>query len=448
MNPIRMLVFNILMLTVARCVFGHSWPAEPMTYNTRYKTADCQGSDCGSPCPSKWSNMNNSVSSPAAIYRRGETIDVIWVRNSHHGGMVRLGFVPVSAMWNSAAHSRLALFYGCWDDVRIRCKVHNFRWCGTDKNGFALTTKLKVPTCLPDGDYVFAYSWFGGLHFRRKKGGFPDFNHCSHVRISGGPPVSGFCTPVFKVGTGPSASRDGTKCLTSASAPGQCVKKECAVNSFYSKPKAFIPNPPPSFTARDVSYVADNPRSPLTKWPTGGSDSLPPTTPPPGSPPAHSPDAKRSPAPENRAAKCGAGVCCSPGCTKCAGHDCHRHKTSAGDLCCTRAVIKTGRSCDKFGPPCVCRGRSPKHCPKFNDGSKPAPSPVDENRNPNGALCGAGVCCSPGCKKCGGPNCQLWKTNPSQKCCIRSVQKTGRSCETHSPPCVCKHGRPKNCPSQ
>lgn len=390
--------------------------------------------------------MNNSASSPAAVYRRGETIDVIWVRNSHHGGIVRLGFVPVSAMWNRAAHSKLAIFYGCWDDHKMPCKVRNFRWCGTDNKGFSLTARLTVPTCLPDGDYVFSYSWFGGLHFKRKRGGFPDFNHCSHVSIRGGVSPSGKCTPVFRTPSGPSASSDRTKCLTSATQPGTCVKKECDTPAFYAKPRAFTPNAPPSFTASDVAYVADNPASTLPEWPVGGGADAPRTSRPPSrsTHAAATPSRSRAPA---VAARCAAGVCCSAGCARCAGHGCHKHGTRAGDLCCTGAIIDTGRSCDRVGPPCVCRGRVPKNCPKGFTPPKASPSRTPRPAGSRDVHCSSGVCCSPGCKGCGGADCHLLKTGPSQQCCTKPIRLKRRSCEMHSPPCVCKLGRTKNCPS-
>lgn len=449
----ELLLLVLVLLTMVRSARAHSWTIDPLTYNTRYKTGDCTGPECGSPCPPKWRrHMNNSAASPAATYHRGQEVDISWVRNSHHGGMVRLGFVPVSAMWNAAAHSRLALFYGCWDDEKTRCKSRSFRWCGTDAGGFALTARLRVPTCLPDGDYVFAYAWFGGLHFRRNRGGFPDFNHCAHVRVRGGAAVGGACVPEFRVRGGPSASRDRTQCLTSATAPGQCVKRECMVRSFYAKPKAFVPNDPPPFFASDVAYVADHPKDTLPKWPIGTPDRGPHSAPPaptgkPWQSPSRSPAAWRASPPPRQGAKCGGGVCCSPGCTKCAGRDCHKHGTNHGDMCCRTAVLRTGRSCDSVGPPCVCRNRAPKNCPKLNAWSpRPSPSGVSHGGSPSGVQCGSGVCCSPGCKGCGGADCHFYKTNPTQKCCASTVRKTGRSCTTHSAPCVCRQGRTKNCP--
>lgn len=342
----------ILILLWIHHAEAHSWIVEPETYNTVYKTNTCVAEQCGLPCPTKWTNMKNSRASPARQYRRGQSIKVIWVRNSHNGGIVRLGLVPVEAMWNKNAHARLALYYGCWDDNTVRCKALNYRWCGTDKEGYALSATMNVPNCLPDGDYVFSYSWFGGLHYSRNRGGFPDFNHCSHVSVKGGP--FGSCTPQFKVGSGPSASRDRTQCQTAAIEPGTCIKKACPTRSFYGRPKPFMNGAPPSFTTADVAYVRENPRSTLSTWPISGNG---------GGRPSGSSGPRRTASPSAtprgrgqnpEVTQCSGGVCCSVGCKGCGGPNCQRLKTKASDLCCTTAVRKSGRSCETFPPPCTC----------------------------------------------------------------------------------------------
>lgn len=405
--------------------------------------------------------MANSQFSPYATYQRGETLDVKWVLNNHRGGFVRLGFVPVEAMWNKQAHKRLAQFYGCWDFDLEPCSGE--RWCGTDKGSESIHKVITVPTCLPDGDYVFSYAWFGGLHYSKTKGHFPDFHHCSHVRISGG--VFGTCQAVFEPGDGPSVSLDGLMCHTSATDVGQCGLTGCRSpgSSLFAVPDVFQGAGPPEFDVGDVQFVRDNPDSDLSTWPIAGNSD-------PGVPDGGSgvPDGGGG---GGALYNCAGGVCCSPGCRQCAqSRRCRFDSVLSTDECCKKAIIRSGRVCGRDAPPCMCENGKQNNCPVgamtpgAGDDEAPdsLPPPLVPNVVPDvlpdvlpggtpdftGVICSGGVCCSRGCRACAGSSkCQLDKSVPTDECCRNSVVRTGRDCRIHGPPCMCEGLRPSFCPN-
>lgn len=376
--PILSVTVLCALLTAAH---AHSWMTNPNTYNTVYKATTCKGDQCGLPCPTKWSNMNNSESEPEAIYQRGETVDVKWVRNNHRGGIVRLAVVPVDAMFNQQAHRKLALFYGCWDSGIESCPA-GYRWCGSDKDNLSFHKKIRIPNCLPDGNYVFSYAWFGGLHFSLKKGHFPDYHHCSHIEVRGGA-LGGNCQAVFEAGVGKTS--DGSKCRTSATDSGQCVKNGCKGkgSSIYAIPKVFENGSPPPFNADDVLYVRDNPTSSLQSWPNApptGSDKNEdiPGTEFPSDPLGPETGGERDPngndPPSDSSFKCHGGVCCSPTCKKCVSRRCKRQKTLSTDECCRSNILSNGRYCSSYPPPCICDQLDDNLCPKNSIPGTDAPT--------------------------------------------------------------------------
>lgn len=252
--PPKFLTLTLLLMVIPLCA-AHSWMNEPLTYNRRF-IGSCRGAECDRACPNKRRRgMNNSVSDPAATYRRGETIRVRWLRNNHRGGFTRLALVPVSKMFDHSAHDRLAFFYTCWDSFEIRCDG-DFENCGSDQDRRAFGTNVRIPAVYPDGDYVMAYVWYGGLHFKRRTGKFADYFHCSHVRIRGGP-VESDARPIYTVGR--SRSVRGQTCQTAVDRPRLCKRDDDCLDrrSFFGVPRPFRNGAqPPALTAKVVRDVA------------------------------------------------------------------------------------------------------------------------------------------------------------------------------------------------
>lgn len=227
-----------------------------------------------------------------------------------------ISLVPVPSMNSRNAHIKYALQYGCWESGEYDCRAAGDS-CGTDKRKRAFRRWLKIPTTYPDGDYVVGYVWFGGLHYRREKGQFPDFWSCSFVKIRGGAPLGGWHRAKFVPGWGRGIV--GGKCQTSASGVGDCARYGCPQRrSFYGIPRPFNTGKvPPGISAGTVK-AGFNSNSGDANEVTG---------------------------------LCKSNVCCEKRCGRCGGTRCN--KLPGGDKCCIGVIQRSGRPCSKFPPPCI-----------------------------------------------------------------------------------------------
>lgn len=201
-----------------------------------YNPIDCHKPLCQKPCPPIWlsgpARAQWSPENPARKWSRGDEVDIEWHRNNHEGGFYRYSLVPVKHMYSWRMHLKFAFEYGCWATNLWECGTDST--CGTDDNGFAYKNRMRVPNVFPDGDYVFAMSWFGGLHWRRKRGFFPDYHSCSFVRIEGGEPW-GEWRPKFKAGIShhPAEKVTPGMCVSSSAWIGECGGTGCRQRSPY-----------------------------------------------------------------------------------------------------------------------------------------------------------------------------------------------------------------------
>ncbi len=125
------------------------------------------------------------------------------------------------------------LEWGCWAQGMWDCGFDPT--CGTDKSGRSYRNRMTVPRVFPDGDYVFAQAWYGGLHWQRERGFFPDYRTCAFVRIEGGE-FWGKYDPKFVAGTshlGAQTVPPG-KCVSAASYLGQCKGLGCSRKKPYT----------------------------------------------------------------------------------------------------------------------------------------------------------------------------------------------------------------------
>lgn len=249
-----MALHTLVLLALIAMVAAHYNLKSPMAYNP----VDCNRPDCSGPCPPIWTTGNgkarNTPSNPSALWKRGEVVNIEWHRNNHEGGYYRRSLVPVKHMFDAAWHKRMAFEWGCWTQNRFFCGKKDE--CGTDKDGFAYRNAMKVPTVYPDGDYVFAMVWFGGLHWRRQKALFSDYYTCAYVRIEGGA-LEKSHTPDFIVGTNHREVAPGT-CRSTSAFAGECGGEPCDSN----KPVEDVPgvfrngNTPPDVLLEDLDSNA------------------------------------------------------------------------------------------------------------------------------------------------------------------------------------------------
>lgn len=313
--PQLLLLALVLLLQPLRAR-SHNWLTHPPAFNPNFATRDCQGAECTNACPRilEPSRMRNTVGRPAATWARGQTVKVAWARNNHHGGLIRLSLVPVPQMNSRAAHARFALQFGCWESGEYAC-AREGDTCGTDRAGRAFKRHVRVPRVFVDGDYVLGYVWYGGLHFRRRRGMFADFHSCAFVRVRGGARAGGRHRAAWVAGTG--ARVVAGRCLTASTSVGLCGRNGCAWRrAFYGTSSRFRGRRPRRVSAGDVRRAF-----------RGGSGG-------------------------ELAGVCKGTVCCEKRCGKCAGVGCGAAPGGAA-ACCASTIERSGRRCDRVDPPCV-----------------------------------------------------------------------------------------------
>lgn len=325
----------LLAFPLFQIVFAHSY----LTFPEPYTRDNCKGGTCQA-CPDIYhsTRMANTELSPAVTWKRGQNITIVWARNNHGGGIVRIAFVPISERKDISAHSKYAFYYGCWEQNIFPCTGS---LCGSDKTRRAYRAFTSVPPVIPDGIYVLAQVWYGGLKWTRHRGAFSNYASCSFVRIKGGVALQPSFKPVYEPGTlGEFESSPPGKCLTSAVKVGECLTGCDNVASFYAIP-----------------YEFQNGRSPMHLTPAlyGGA-------------PAYTSSPKESSTyiisndsePNNNFKKhgriCKYQYCCPRSCGKCGGRGCAK-RPGGIDACCTQRIRAARRSCSKFLPPCI-RSRS------------------------------------------------------------------------------------------
>lgn len=244
---------------------AHSNVGNPLAYNpTACKASEpwCKGS-----CPPVWKTgkaiARNSVEKPAATWERGQKIEIIWHKNNHVGGFYRRSLVPVKYMFDEAWHKKTAFDFGCWSQGTFQCGKSDV--CGDDAKGRAYKNEMVVPSVFPDGDYVFAQVWFGGLHWMGTYSKYSDYFACSFIRIKGGTPVTSEYESTF-------TGKDKT-CNTGKTFPLDCGGDGCIEKdgkprpAFEAVPREFENGGKPSVLAstfgvevmKDTNVSVDNP---------------------------------------------------------------------------------------------------------------------------------------------------------------------------------------------
>lgn len=330
----KKIIVVLLVLKCVRIVRAHSFLLKPLPYDKRTKdTSRCRGESCINACPLLITKSRTSPESPSETWRRGQSVRITWARNNHHGGFAAFSLVPVSHMHNSSVHWFLTILHSCWESNIYNCARSEY--CGSDSARQAYSTRTTVPLVYPDGIYVFRYVWYGGLHFKRQHGFFPEYKSCSFIRIRGGPRSSVAYKPEFVSGTGPRIY-DG-QCESSADAIGQCSNIACFKNKkMIGIPKRFRSGSRNlSFKERDILKLMREKREEDDHLDHGDTSSIFPDR------------------------ICAANACCPIKCGRCGGIDC-QHLPGGPHNCCTISIKNSKRRCSVAAPPCVLDRKSKK----------------------------------------------------------------------------------------
>jgi len=345
-----------LILLLCDLVQTHSWQSEPPAYNEVFRTRSCRGSECTQACPSIFARgMKNSRERPARTWKRGQSVSIKWVRNNHRGGLVRMSLVPADQMMSKPWHKKLAIWYGCWESGAHRCSG---AMCGTDTDGTAFGRRMVIPSTFPDGDYVAAVVWYGGIEFMRERGQFPDYHSCSFVRIRGGTPVTSSFQPFWEAGdTG--EFNHGGECRSAADEVGVCPKTGCRNAASWTVAKSFKGGRRPAritpwivasaFRVRPTFTVSGSGRR---NAPTSPVRTPPPTRPPPSRPSGGNSRPGRGGVFDLNKSICAGKVCCPKSCGACGGNGCAM-RNGGRDSCCYLDILRKRRSCNNNAAPCV-----------------------------------------------------------------------------------------------
>jgi hypothetical protein len=203
-------------------VNAHSFLIEPKAdYRTNDKP-ECRvggppqsrDDSCNGPCIAENSKFYNK-NAPTTTWQRGQTVTVVWTKNNHHDGFVRVSLVPVNKRMDKDAHEKMAFRYACWDTGMHDCPSNSF--CGTQNKLYR--AYIQIPDVYPDGLYVMGWSWFGGTESGRAEYG--DYYSCASIEIKGGTPIARSYKPIWHSSTGKSTCTSGVNKL------GICWREPC-----------------------------------------------------------------------------------------------------------------------------------------------------------------------------------------------------------------------------
>lgn len=160
---------------------------------------------------------------------------------------------------SKGVHARNAFHYSCWGGDAVEATAEEQ---GRDGKGFSIsgsdgllgqhdepasyyTTKIEVPSVVPDGVYALGWAWFGGIGGSLTKNTpddpfpnryFGDYWSCAFVKVNGGAQLSGQYQPVFQN----NLSRYwNDTCWSGADRPGLCEGEPCNDRARYMKPWKF-----------------------------------------------------------------------------------------------------------------------------------------------------------------------------------------------------------------
>ncbi|GAB0494656.1 hypothetical protein MMPV_005952 [Pyropia vietnamensis] len=190
------------------------------TYETACRVGGMRStsmSNCTGPCPTRKLRENYTI----MRLRRGRRFPIVYYRNNHKGGFLRLSLVPVDQAMNHTAHRVNAFRTSCWSHGRVWC---GRGVCGNDRKRSRYKQMITVPPVFPDGEYVLGFVWYGGGY---QQG---DYYSCARVRVHGGVRLRPTYRPVLT-----RTDKKG-RCLSTASAIGDCAVEPCTRKQYLRQP--------------------------------------------------------------------------------------------------------------------------------------------------------------------------------------------------------------------
>lgn len=169
---------------------------------------------------------------------------------------MRLTLVRPEDMMKKTAHTRNAFHFSCWGaNVRVATKKERTvdRWgfsiAGNDGENHPFPpayyeTEAVIPRCVPDGDYVLGWVWYGGVESSVKGNGkqepgingvFGDYWSCAFVKVRGGE----LRNEEEKVFVNDMQEYSNEGCMAVSDRPGICAREPCFGKGTFQKPSEF-----------------------------------------------------------------------------------------------------------------------------------------------------------------------------------------------------------------
>lgn len=160
-----MILFSCLILFLG-CAPGeaHSFLSIPRGDYKTLNKAECRtggpphapNDNCPGPCFKESSFLYNRRARNETTFRRGQQTEIVWTRNNHQGGFIRLSLVPADQRMDKTAHDKNAFWFGCFTMGERSCNSR--ATCGTDGKNRALGATVEIPKCLPGKSFYFLFS--------------------------------------------------------------------------------------------------------------------------------------------------------------------------------------------------------------------------------------------------------------------------------------------------
>lgn len=117
-------------------------------------------------------------------FQRGQIINTKWSYNNHHGGFIRFAIVPMGKETKDKPFNQgeNILLFTCFGKT---CGGPNAPLDEGDQ--MPCGTALKIPTHLPDGNYVLQWIMYSSYVAEgREDRGLPNYTSCANIKIQGG----------------------------------------------------------------------------------------------------------------------------------------------------------------------------------------------------------------------------------------------------------------------
>ncbi|ORZ32204.1 hypothetical protein BCR44DRAFT_62607 [Catenaria anguillulae PL171] len=230
-NPGRVISLAILVLAIVVpvLVHGHS---RSLSLTSRWG-GYCGAHNTKNVCPPCGYRDKRFARPSQTVYQRGQSIPFVYPRNNHAGGFLMFAVRPFNSPQGFYDFFGNVIQYSCFES---NCRSGTSNPLGPDppgtpEDGNRCSTRVTIPTWLPDGQYTLHWHLFGtGSYYGDLMRGIGDYYGCHDFTIRGGSRfrVSSKPTcPLFIDGDAHTPSGRGQCLHHGTAAPLRCFPEGC-----------------------------------------------------------------------------------------------------------------------------------------------------------------------------------------------------------------------------